>query len=84
MNCVMRTLTKGMRVQAEIWKAVPPGTVALAGIQVKTQATLSIVEGEVTSIKGNHPTNPTSVGVWIKTDEGYQITVDSKNIVAIM
>jgi len=77
-------LTKGMRVRAEWLEAQPVGAVSLAGVQTKVGATLRVVEGVVTHIRGNHPTAPTSVGVWIKTDAGEEVVTDARNIVTAL
>ena len=77
----MQTLVKGMRVRAEWFEARPFGAVALAGVQLKVAATSRVVEGAVTHIRGNDPVAPTSVGVWIMTDAGEEVVVDSRHIV---
>lgn len=77
-------LTKGMLVRAEWLEALPVGNVSLSGVQMKTGATMKIVVGVVTHIRGNHPTMPTSVGVWIRTDEAEEVVTDSRNIVAVL
>lgn len=77
-------LTKGMRVRAEWLEAQPVGAVSLAGVQTKVGASLKAVEGVVTHIRGNHPTAPTSIGVWLKTDAGEEVVTDARNIVAVL
>lgn len=66
-------LTKGDRVTAE-WMETKP--VALAGVQMKLGGTLKTVTGTVTHIRGDHPTNPTSIGVCIKDDQDGEHWVD--------
>lgn len=76
-------MVKGMRVRAEWLEAKPEGTVSLAGVQTKVGAVQRIVEGVVTHIRGDKPTAPTTVGVWIQPDDGGpEVVVDSRNIVA--
>lgn len=79
----MTELKKGMRVRAEWFADARPAH--LAGVQAKLSATLRVVEGVVTHIRGDHPTSPTSpttVGVWVMTDAGAEEVVDLKHIVA--
>lgn len=77
-------LTKGMRVQAEVWAAQPQGTVSLAGVQPKLAATRRVVEGVVTHIRGDHPTQAIRVGVWVKTDAGEEVVVRPENILDVL
>lgn len=76
------TLVRGMRIVAELFEARPPGSASLAGMQTKTAATMRIVSGVVTHIRGDHPTRQTSVGVWIETEDGQEVVVDSRAIVS--
>ena len=77
-------LTKGMRVQAEVWTAKPPGTVSLAGVQPKLAATRRVVEGVVTHIRGDHPTHAVRVGIWVETDEGEEVVIRPENILDVL
>lgn len=77
----MRTLVKGMRVRAEWFEARPFDAVSLAGVQLKVAAKPKVVEGAVTHIRGNDPVAPTSIGVWIMTDDGEEVPVDARHIV---
>lgn len=69
----MITLNKGDRVRARWFVAQTEPPVALAGVQMKFQANEREVVGVITHIRGDHPTNPTSIGVWIQPDEGLEI-----------
>lgn len=80
----MTELRKGMRVRAEWLDAAPLGSFSLAGVQPKVSATAHTVEGVVTHIRGDHPTDPTSVGVWIQPDDGDEVTVPLGAIVAVL
>lgn len=66
-------LQKGDHVTAE-WMETKP--VALAGVQMKLGGTLKTVTGIVTHIRGDHPTNPTSIGVCIKDDQNTEHWID--------
>ena len=66
-------LKKGDRVRAR-WMAVktdPPA--ALAGMQLKFEGRYKEVCGVVTHIRGDHPTEPVEVAVWIQPDEGPEV-----------
>jgi hypothetical protein len=77
-------LEKGDRVRARILQSKKFGTYSLAGVQNKIAVEERYVEGVVTHIRGDHPTNPTSIGVWIIVDDDSEIVVDIKNILAIL
>lgn len=78
-------LTLNMRVRAEWFEAKPDGSVSLAGVQRKVSALLKTVEGRITHIRGNHPTAPTSIGVWIQPDAGgAEVVVEARSIVAVL
>lgn len=78
----MQTLKRGMRVCAEWFEARPLDAASVAGVQLKVTARPRVVEGTVTRIRGDDPVAPTSVGVWIMTDDGKEVTVDARHIVA--
>lgn len=75
-------IAPGMRVRARYFNPRPLELTALSGMQPKLAAVERIIEGMVEKVRGNHPQNPTSVGVWIKIDSGKQIVVDARHIVA--
>lgn len=60
-------ITKGDRIVAR-WYAAHPAS--LAGAQTKTAATERVVEGVVRHVRGDHPTDPTSVRLFIETADG--------------
>lgn len=80
----MTELRNGMRARAEWLEAAPLGSHSLAGMQAKVSATSRVVEGIVTHIRGDSPTDPASVGVWLLTDEGQEVLVDARHIVAVL
>lgn len=82
----MTELRKGMRVRAEWLEAAQLGAHSLAGVQMKASATAKSAEGIVTHIrgKGSDPTNPTSIGVWIRTGPRTEVMVDARHIVAVL
>ena len=78
----MQTLVKSMCVRAEWFEARPFDAVSLAGVQLKVAANPKVVEGTVAHIRGDHPTSPRSVGVWISTDAGDEVVVDARHIIS--
>lgn len=60
-------LMKGDWVHA-VW--LVPTNACLSGSQIKTGAEVAEVRGTVTHVRGNHPTEPTSIRVWVKPDGG--------------
>lgn len=66
-------LEKGMRIRA-VWFEDDGGV--LSGSQVKISAKEVVVEGVVTHIRGDHPTRPTSVRVWVLQDDGEEKIVN--------
>jgi hypothetical protein len=73
-------ISKGMRVRAE-W--IDTKLVALAGVQMKAEGTRRFVEGVVTHVRGDHPTNPTKIGIWVQPDEGDEVVVNPEWIVGV-
>jgi hypothetical protein len=61
------TIIKGDWVQAE-WMTTH--LTCLAGVQTKFGGTLMSVAGTVLHIRGDHPTNPTSIRLSVQPDEG--------------
>lgn len=74
-------LTKGMRVRAEWLQADPIGSASLPGAQPKVTGKFRSVEGAVVHIRGNNSVSPSTVGVWIDTEDGI-IVVNSEYIVS--
>lgn len=76
----MTWITKGTRVQAR-WLRATDGCVA--GMQPKVAAREYVVCGVVTHVRGDHPIAPTTVGVWIRKDDGEEVgPTDSRHVVA--
>lgn len=75
-------LKKGQRVQAS-WLQATNGS--LAGMQPKVAAVQCNVVGTVKHIRGNHPTHPTSLRIWIQPDDGGdEVVIDPSWITAIL
>jgi hypothetical protein len=72
---------KGDKVRAQ-WFAADLSA-SLAGAQTKVSATLMHAEGVVTHIRGDHPTDPTSVAVWILCADGKEVVVPSTAVVKL-
>ena len=70
-------LVKGDKVKAE-WLETKP--VSLAGVQMKLSGTYKTVSGVVTHIRGDHPINPTSIGVCIMDAENVEHWVDLNHV----
>lgn len=65
-------LTKGMRITAR-WFAVQDPVkepFSLAGVQMKLLAKEIVVSGIVRHVRGDHPTNPTQVRLYIDAPGG--------------
>jgi len=60
-------LKKGDRIRAR-WFEATHGS--LAGMQPKTTAIEHCVIGRITHIRGDHPTNPREIRVWVQPDGG--------------
>jgi len=71
------SIKKGDRVIIEVFHHLDA---VVAGIQPKFCASSQIVEGEVTHIRGDHPTNPTSFRLWVRLSEGEEIMVHPDQI----
>jgi hypothetical protein len=61
-------VNKGTRIRAEWFGEAKP--VALAGMQMKVQATKFVVTGVVRHIRGDHPTDPKVVRLYVESDDG--------------
>ena len=77
-------IQKGMRVRARWLEPKPVGSTSLAGVQPKLSAIERTVDGDVVHIRGNSTSNPTSVGVWIKTDDGSEVVIDLRHITEVL
>lgn len=77
-------LQKGDRVHAR-WLHAKTDLSSLAGMNFKFEATDREVVGIVRHIRGDHPTNPTSIRVWIEPDAGGdEVVVDPGHIIAVL
>jgi hypothetical protein len=59
-------VTKGTRLRAR-W--VEARTVSLAGVQPKVEGTPREVVGTVRHVRGDHPTAPTTIRLYVEPDE---------------
>lgn len=64
-------VTKGSRVAVGFFQADPIGSKSIAGCMVKTTATRIAFTGTVAHVRGDHPTDPTKVVVFVTPDAGY-------------
>lgn len=76
----MSYVGKGSRIVARWFEAE---LVPLAGIQTKTGAVERIVTGVVRHIRGDHPTAPTTVRLYVETESGSEIEVDPKHVMEV-
>jgi hypothetical protein len=84
-------IVKGTRIRAQWFNAK---LTCLAGVQMKVGADLQVVIGTVRHIRGNHPTNPTEIRLYVETDDGLgvdcnkcqvrEIEVNPKHVVEIL
>lgn len=64
----MTPVKKGDRVRAR-WFRTSPRPVALAGMQLKAAASLVEVEGTVRHVRGDHPTAPSEVRLFLDCND---------------
>lgn len=62
-------IAKGARVRARWFEAKPIGSYSIAGAQMKLVGSFVEVIGEVRHIRGDAPTDPKKVELWIKPDD---------------
>ena len=62
------TITKGSRVRATWLQAKPIGSFSLAGMQMKVAAETVTIVGVCRHFRGNDPTNPTQVRVYVEPE----------------
>ena len=84
-------ITKGTHIRAQWFDAK---LVSLAGMDMKTGATLRNVTGVVRHVRGDHPTAPTTVRIYIESDDGLgtpcgdcqvrEVEVDPKHVVEVL
>jgi hypothetical protein len=77
-------VAKGTRVLVRLVTAKPLGSVALSGMQLKTEARIDEFEATITGIYGDHPTSPTRYEFKVKKDDGTELRVPSSSIVAVI
>ena len=63
------SITKGSRVRVQILRALPLGTWSLAGVQLKTAAESVDFTGTCRHFRGDHPTAPTEIRIYVEPDE---------------
>lgn len=64
----MTTLRKGDRVRARWLRAAPIGTFSIAGAQTKVTAVPAEVTGVIRHVRGDHPTDPSEVRLFLDCD----------------
>jgi hypothetical protein len=87
-------LEKGNRVLVKEWKVRP---VPLTGMQMKFGADVKQFTGTVRHIRSDHPTEPTTIHVWVEPDDNpeglgkycerckvKEIEVDQRSIAGIL
>jgi len=76
-------IQKGTRIRAQ-WLQVVPNA-SLAGQQPKLATSTVTVVGTVTHIRGDHPTSPTQIRLWVQPDEGGpEVVVDPQHVRAVL
>ena len=75
-------IKKGCRIRAG-WLQVDPAA-SLAGMQPKFAMTSKTVEGVVTHVRGDHPTHPTMIRIWVQPDEGPEVIVKPEHVLEIL
>lgn len=78
---VTLSVTKGTKVRV---RRMTAKLVSLAGMQMKAGVTSEDFEGVVTHIYGDHPTNPTKIDFVVKKEDGSEVEVEQKHIVAVI
>lgn len=78
-------VTKGTRLRFRVFHARPLGYVSLAGVQTKTSGQFVEREGVVTHVRGDHPTHPTSIRLWLRLGDGTEVgPIDPAIVVAVI
>lgn len=75
------SVVKGTRV---LVRRMTAHLASLAGMQMKTGLNIEEFEGTITHIYGDHPTNPTKVVFMVKKDDGIEVEIEQKHIVAVV
>lgn len=78
-------ITRGTRIRYRVFRADPIGSWSLAGAQPKLTGGFVVEEGVVTDIRGDHPSHPTEVRLWVRLDDGTERSrVRPDNVIAII
>ena len=79
-----KQIVKGTRIHAR-WFQVTDLIPVLAGMQDKVTGEWRDVIGTVRHIRGDHPVNPTTIGLWVEPDGGGdEVVVDTKHVIAVL
>lgn len=62
-------VTKGQRITAEWFGDAKP--VPLAGVQMKVQATKFAITGIIKHVRGDHPTDPKVIRIYVDPERGW-------------
>lgn len=84
----MTWIQKGDTIRAEWFE---PYIAGIAGVQSKTTAHLMTISGEVRHVRGNHPTQPTAIGLFVRAESGkwcercgcYEVLVRPEHVVEV-
>lgn len=63
-------IAKGSKVHVEFFASKPLGSFSVAGVQLKTTGAMVNVNGTCAHFRGDHPTTPKEVRVYIDVTEG--------------
>lgn len=63
----MNWIQKGDTIRAEWFE---PYIAGIAGVQSKTAAHLMTISGEVMHVRGDHPTHPTAIRLFVRAEAG--------------
>jgi hypothetical protein len=82
-------ITKGTRIRAR-W--LDTKFVSLAGAQIKAEGQYREVTGVVRHVRGDHPTNPTEIRLFVEADGGvlcpkcnvHEVMIDPKHVVEVL
>lgn len=75
-------ITKGTRLRAQWLQATDA---CLSGSQMKVGAVSREVVGTVTHVRGDHPTAPKSIRIWVQPDDGGdEVVIEPKWIVELL
>lgn len=70
-------IQRGDYIEAEWFDAK---IVGLAGVQMKLGATQHVAKGIVVSVRGDHPTNPTEVRLFVRQEDGETVAVNPDHV----